>query len=121
MSYKIYPLTKTDLNYEGYEIKINGARVMPDTARVSAVPFNRRWPGHQRSIDQTELINFVSLETDEALTFEIKPKMPYEKVIIRPQSLGIVPQPATDGTITFTLPKAAYFTVEPYGRHNALH
>ena len=121
MSYKIYPLTKTDLNYEGYEIKINGARVMPNTARVSAVPFNRRWPGHQRSIDQTELINFVSLETDEALTFEIKPRMPYEKVIIRPQSLGIVPQLATDGTITFTLPKAAYFTVEPYGRHNALH
>jgi len=121
MSFKVYPVTQTQMNYEGYEIIVNGKSVKSNTARVSAMPFNRRWPGHQRSIDQTELINFLSLETDEALTFEIRPKEKFEKVVIRPQSLGIEPEITEDGRIIFTLEKASYFTVEPYGRHNALH
>ncbi|MBR5308411.1 MAG: hypothetical protein IKU43_06545 [Clostridia bacterium] len=121
MSHKVYPITKTDLFTENYKIKINGKEYLPDTARVSAYPFNRRWPGHQRSIDQTELVNFLNLETDEALSFEITPKIPFDKVEIRPKSLGIKPEITADGRILFTLPKAAYFTVEPYGRQNALH
>ncbi len=120
MSYKIYPITPTHLSHDGYQIKINGVSVSANTARVSAFPFNRRWPGHQRSLDQTELINFLSLETDEPLTFEITPKMPFENVVIRPTTLGITPE-VKDGKIIFTLPTASYFTVEPYGRTNALH
>lgn len=121
MSYKVYPITQTELCYEGYEVKINGEKVLSNVARVSAMPFNRRWPGHQRSLDQTELINFLSLETDEPLKFEIKPLEAFEKVVIRPVSLGIEPEITQDGRIVFTLDKPAYFTVEPYGRHNALH
>ena len=121
MSYKIYPVTQTELKFEGYEVKINGEKVDTDTARVSKVALNRRWPGHQRTLDQTELCSFVSLETDESLQFEITPKEKFEKVDIRPKSLGIEPKITPDGKVVFTLPKAAYFTVEPYGRHNALH
>ena len=91
MSYKSYPVTKTNLNYEGYEVKINGQKVVLDTARVSKEPFNRRWPGHQRSMDQSELINFLCLEADEPIEFEITPKDSFEKVEIRPKSLGIKP------------------------------
>lgn len=120
MSCNIYTVTKTDIYTENYIVKVNGKQVPLNTARVSAMPFNRRWPGHQRSIDQTELVNFLSLETDEVLEFEIIPKVSFEKVEIRPSSLGIKPE-ISDGNIKFTLPKAAYFTVEPYGRHNALH
>jgi len=121
MSYRVYNITETELNYDGYEIKINGIDVKPDTARVSAMPFNRRWPGHQRSKEQTEMINFLSLETDEELTFDIKPKETFNEVVIRPLSLKINPEITEDGRIVFTLKKSAYFTVEPYGRHNALH
>ena len=121
MSHKIYPVTKAEDCVEDYEVKINGISVIPDTARVSAVPFNRRWPGHQRGIEQTELINFISFETDEKTEFEIKPKKPSENVIIRPLSLGIKPEVKSDGTICFTLEKPSYFTVEPFGRNNALH
>ncbi len=121
MSYKVYDVTKTELNYEGYEVKINGEEVQLNTARVSAFPFNRRWPGHQRSKDQTELINFLSLETNEELRFEIKPKEDFEDVVIRPKSLGITPEITEDKRIIFTLKKPAYFTVEPFGRRNALH
>ena len=120
MSCNIYTVTQTDIYTENYIVKVNGKQVSLNTARVSAMPFNRRWPGHQRSIDQTELVNFLSLETDEVLEFEIIPKVPFEKVEIRPKSLGIKPE-ISDGKINFTLTKAAYFTVEPYGRQNALH
>ena len=120
MSFNAYLITKTELQTDAYKIKINGSLYEPDTARVSAVPFNRRWPGHQRSVDQTELVNFIGLETDEALSFEIEPREPFENVIIRPLSLGIKPE-IREGKIFFTLRGAAYVTVEPYGRHNALH
>lgn len=121
MSYKVYPVTETELSHEGYEVKINGQTVKTNTARVSAMPFNRRWPGHQRSVDQTELVSFLSLETDEVLHFEIRPLQPFQEVKIRPLSLGISPRITTDGSICFTLEKPAYFTIEPFGRENALH
>lgn len=121
MSYKLYPVVKTDLLCDDYSVKINGNEVSLDTARVSSVPFNRRWPGHQRQIEQTEIIQFLSLSTDEALTFEITPRFPFKEVKIRPRALGIIPEITADGKIVFTLDKPAYFTVEPYGRNHALH
>lgn len=120
MSYKIYPVTKTLQTCEDYTVKINGKEVELDTARVSSRPFNRRWPGHQRQIEQSHLVNFLSLASDEELFFEITPKKAFEKVDIRPRSLGVTPV-VEDGTIRFSVNKNAYFTVEPYGRDNALH
>ena len=120
MSYHLYPVIQTELRCEDYTVKVNGTEVVLDVARVSAVPFNRRWPGHQRQMDQSEVISFLSLATDEALTFEISPKEPFEQVNIRPKSLGITPE-VKNGKIVFTLEKPAYFTVEPYGRNHALH
>jgi len=117
----IYPVTKTDIQCDDYKVKVNSKEVELNTARVSAVPFNRRWPGHQRGLEQTELVNFLSLENDEAVTYEITPPKPFEKVAIRPRSLGVTPEITDDGRIIFTLEKPAHFTVEPYGRNNALH
>ncbi len=118
---QLYPVQPTECSYAGYTVRINGNPVPLDTARVSAFPYNRRWPGHQRTLDQTELVNFLNLATDEPLTFEITPPEAFTEVKIRPQSLGIVPKITPDGNIRFTLPRPAYFTVEPYGRRNALH
>ncbi len=120
MSYKVYPAIKVADDCTNYEVKINGKAVELNTARVSAVPFNRRWPGHQRQKSQTELVNFLSYEADESVTFEIIPKKPFKNVIIRPLSLGIKPQ-ISDGKITFTMDKPAYISVEPYGINNVLH
>ena len=122
MSLTVYPVTQTALQCQEYTVKVNGAPVALNSARVSAIPFNRRWPGHQRDISQTELVNFLSLETDEPVTFEITPTADFDEsaVVVRPRSLGITPL-CRDGKITFTLPKAAYLTVEPFGRNRALH
>ena len=121
MSIKIYPVADTELSHDGYQVKLNGQFVKLDTARVSAVPLNRRWPGHQRSTEQTELCNFLSFAMDEPVSFEILPKEPFESVTVRPRSLGIEPVITEEGAIRFTLDRPAFFTVEPYGRHNALH
>jgi hypothetical protein len=120
MSYQIYPVTETELKCNDYRVTVNGKEAPLNTARVSAVPFNRRWPGHQRQIEQSEPIQFLSLATNESLTLEITPNAPFESVTIRPQSLGIVSK-IENGTIKITLEKPAYFTVEPYGRNRALH
>lgn len=120
MSYKIYPVTPTELKCDDYSVKINGKEVDLDTARVSTRPFNRRWPGHQRDIDQSHPVNILNLASDEELLFEVTPKKPFEKVEIRPRSLGVTPV-VENGVIKFSIKKNAYFTVEPYGRDNALH
>ena len=120
MSYRIYPVVSTEMTCDDYSVKVNGAEASLNTARVSAVPFSRRWPGHQRTLEQTEIIQFLSLATDEPLSFEITPKKPFEEVKIRPKSLGITPA-VENGSIKFTLDKPAYFTVEPHGRSHALH
>ncbi len=120
MSVRVYPVTRTETDCRDYTIKINGCPVELNTARVSAIPFNRRWPGYQRDIAQSELVNFLSFATDEPVTFEITPRMPFTDAVIRPRALGITPE-VRDGKIRFTLEKPAYFTVEPYGRNHALH
>ena len=123
MSYRIYPVINCGPECNDYEVKVNGAEAELNTARVSAIPFNRRWPGHQRDISQTETVQFLSMCSDEAIEFEITPREPFDpsKLKIRPRSLGIKPTVTEDGRIRFTLPKAAYLTVEPYGRNRALH
>jgi len=121
MAINLYPVTKTGDCCADYEVRVNGQPVELNTARVSAVPLNRRWPGHQREREQSELINFLSLSADEPLRFEITPKTPFEQAVIRPRSLGIEPETDKAGTIRFTLDRPACFTVEPYGRNRALH
>lgn len=120
MSYYVYPVINTDNACDDYTVRVNGKEVELNTARASAVPFNRRWPGHQRQIEQSEIIQFLSIETDEPLIFEIFPKVPFDSVRLRPKSLGITPD-VENGRIKFTIDKPAYFTVEPYGRNHALH
>lgn len=122
MSAKLYPVSQTYLSCTDYTVTVDGIAAQLDTARESAVPFNRRWPGYQRAIDQTGLHNFLSLEVSGPTEFSVTPTAPFdpEQVVIRPRSLGITPR-IENGTISFTLPRAACFTVEAYGRQKALH
>ena len=123
MSVRVYPVTKTEPVCEDYRVKINGREMELNSARVSAVPFNRRWPGHQRQIEQTELINFASFATDGPFELEVIPKEPFDaaKLAVRPLDSGITCTVTEAGTIWLQVPGAMYFTVEPYGRNRALH
>lgn len=123
MSLNVYPVTETEefAGEEQWSVLVNGVPVRHDFARVSSYPLNRRWPGHQRELYQTEIAPFLLLAADEAVTFTVKPPFPVEKAVVRPASLGVKPAVAPDGEITFTIPRPAYFTLETAGRHRALH
>ncbi len=120
MSCKVYPVTQTELFCDDYEVKISGEAVSLNSARVSAHPFNRRWPGHQRGIEQSELINFLSFETDGPVTLEITPKESFDDFCVRPKESGARAHREGD-RIILELSGAGYYTVEPYGRSRALH
>jgi len=120
MGANIYPVQPVFEESAGYQVKVNGNEAALNQARVSACPYNRRWPGHQRTKDQTEIIDFLSMEAEGPVDMEIEAPEPFERVVIRPLGLGI--EPEIEGkTIRFTLEKPGYVTVEPYGRKNALH
>ena len=88
--------------------------------QVSALPFNRRWPGHQRSEDQRETAYFISFDMDEPVTVIVKPDRVFQNVVIRPSAAKI--QPAIqDGALTFVIERCGGYTVELDGYHQALH
>lgn len=103
-----------------FSLTANGLHVPVHGARVSAMPFNRRWPGHQRSADQSEPAYFASLETDEPVQIRVAPKKAFRDVVVRPLSRGITPR-VQDGAIEFTVTQPGGYTVELDGFHNALH
>ena len=121
MAYQIYPVTRVLPDTGDYRVLVNGCEVSLDTARVSAVPFNRRWPGHQRGEEQTELISFLSLATDGPIEIEVYTREPFDRVEIRPRTARLSYEVTERGSILIHLDEAQYFTVEPYGRNRALH
>jgi len=118
LPYKIYSTPESIHNY--YSVYVKDTLVPLHEARVSAYPFNRRWPGHQRPVEQSELAYFVSFEMDEPVQIKICPQKSFKEVIIRPMSKGICPE-VVNGTIYFTLSKSGGYTVELDGYHHALH
>jgi hypothetical protein len=87
---------------------------------VSAYPYNRRWPGHQRTTDQRETAYFARLMADGPVTFRYTPARAFSDCTVRPLSAKVTPV-VKDGTVTFTLPHAGGYSVELDGPHNALH
>lgn len=120
MPANIYPVPGGRETSELYQLTVDGASAPVLAARVSAVPFNRRWPGHQRSPDQAEQAAYAMFETDGPVKITVKPQKAFRDVVIRPLSKGV--EPTIDGgQITFTLPGPGGYTLELDGYHNALH
>lgn len=121
----IHPYTKSKMPIVepvsgDYTVTVNGTPVPVYTARISRFPFNREWPGHQRPLDQTELVSFVNLVSDESLTLAVTTTRPHKEVRLKPYSKGITPVEA-NGTITFTLPQHGQFVLECDGYHGCLY
>ena len=48
-----------------YLVKVNGKETNLEEVRVSAMPFNRRWPGKQRDISQSETAYGLHSESED--------------------------------------------------------
>ena len=119
-----YPSDAELINFklynDDYTVEINGKEYKTRDCRVSAMPFNRPWPGHQREFDQSESAAFISIYSNEAVTLRVKYKRGLENPVIRPASKGV--KVKMDGDVAeFTLTEHKGYVLESAGEHHALH
>ena len=122
MYYHIPSVPAEELS-DQYAVFIGEDRVPVRKARVSAVPFNTWWPGHQRTLDQTEMSAFASFEMTEGEPLTVKVvclKVGVGHVDIKPTCFGITPK-VEGQVISFTLDRPRHFTVEINDVHHVLH
>ena len=117
---RVYSISLGEAQSSQWRVQVDGADAPVRMARVSAYPINRRWPGHQRSVEETEIAGFVQFETDGETRVRVVPRDMGREVVIRPLSRGVQPE-IRDGAIEFTLPGPGQYTVEMDGSHRALH
>ena len=117
---EVYPVPEGERIYGGYAVTVDGAKAPVSEVRCSAVPFNRRWPGHQRQIDQTELCGMVRFAFDGKATVSVTADRDFGTAKVRPLSRGVALR--RDGrTVTFDLTRPGGYSVEFDGCHSNLH
>ncbi|MBQ9545568.1 MAG: right-handed parallel beta-helix repeat-containing protein [Clostridia bacterium] len=105
---------------DDFEVRVNGLPCPVRACRVSAMPFNRVWPGKQRDISQTEIASYVTFCSDGDVELEVLSKKKIEKAVLRP--LSCCEQPKIEGdTLRFRLRKTGGYSLEINGVHNNLH
>jgi hypothetical protein len=118
-SLRVYSLPRGEVA-ASVSITAGGLPLPVSQCYVSAYPYNRRWPGHQRTTDQREVAYFARLAADGPVVFRYTPARAFSACVVRPLSARVTPT-VKDGTICFTLPRLGGYTVELDGVHNALH
>ncbi|MBR6772742.1 MAG: right-handed parallel beta-helix repeat-containing protein [Clostridia bacterium] len=117
---RVYDFAPEEKEYTDLEVWADGKRVPLYEARVSKYPINRRWPGYQRSKEQTEIASFALLGADGGFELAVKSDRDIEKVTVRPLSRGVAAV-WKDGVISIRIPGAGFYTVEINDHHRALH
>ena len=105
-----------------YKVFIGDKEVPVYTCRISKYPFNSWWPGHQRPINQTDVVSFVNLVCDEEVQIKVQPltKTAYERIMVKPYSKGVVATKDGD-KIVFTLKENGGYVFELDDYHNLLY
>ena len=105
-----------------YKVYVNGQEVPVYSCRISAYPFNTWWPGHQREIDQTEIVSYVNLVSDEKIKIEVEPltKTVYNRIMVKPYSKGVTTEKIGD-RVVFTLKENGGYVFELDDYHGLLY
>ena len=105
-----------------YKVYVNGEEASVYTCRISAYPFNTWWPGHQRPVNQTEIVSYVNLISDEEIRIEIEPltKVAYERIMVKPYSKGIKTE-KINNRIVFSLKENGAYVFELDDYHGLLY
>lgn len=106
--------------YTKIALTAGGERIAPTACRVSALPFNTPWPGHQRPLSQSEVSGFVRIVADEPVEIEAEPREGFSAASVRPLSKGVCPR-RHGKKVCFTLEEAGQYVLEFDGEHTALH
>ena len=117
---KIAPVPISEKMCERFSVTLNGECAPVSAARVSAMIFNCGWPGHQRSLDQTEIAGFVRAESNDCVKVEVRLHEEIKEVCVRPLSKKIrVKQ--TEDALSFMLPGPGQYVLEVNGEHECLN
>ena len=115
-----YSVPESERLYGGFYVTVDGAKTPVSEVRCSAIPFNRRWPGHQRQIDQTELCGMVRFAFEGKASVAVTPDHDFKEVKVRPLSRGVTVR-REGRTVTFDIERPGGYSVEFDGYHNNLH
>jgi len=116
---KIHTFPKDESKSNLYSVEINSKPVLCEFARVSAMPFNMPWPGHQRDLSQTEEAAFISFEGDKNVKIKVT-AAEVKTAVIRPLAKNVKPV-INENTVEFSLAEYGGYVLEINGQHNALH
>ena len=117
---QVYPVPDGERTYPGYAVEVDGEKAPVSEVRCSAMPFNRRWPGHQRQIEQTELCGMVRFAFAGSATVSVTAARDFKEVKIRPLSRNVA-FCRKGRTVTFDITRPGGYSVEFDGYHNNLH
>ena len=117
---QVYPVPEGERLYSGYTVKVDGAEAPVSEVRCSAMPFNRRWPGRQRQIEQTELCGMVRFAFGGKATVAVTAEKDFGTVKIRPLSRNVAFR-REGRTVVFDIVRPGGYSVEFDGCHNNLH
>jgi len=93
-----HPFPPYEAQSSRYHVTVDGTDAPLHCARVSAYPFNRCWPGHQRPVEQTELAYFVQYETDGPTVVTVQNVKAFAAVAVNPVSAGVTAERTEDST-----------------------
>ncbi|MBQ9735242.1 MAG: hypothetical protein IJV96_00465 [Clostridia bacterium] len=95
-----------------YTVRIGDEEIPAYSCRISAYPFNRIWPGHQRPVSQTVPASFVNIVADESVTLSVTSHLDEAKMILKPRRAE--ERLVQDGnTVTFTLTEPGGYALLP--------
>lgn len=122
---RIYGVMKKILGYcerrrQMYSVKVNGNVAKLKPVRVSAIPFNRTWPGHQRDVSQSEVAYVLHLEDNGPVEISVASDSHIDDVKIRPQSKNICVD-KNENCVNFCLREHGQYALEINGTHHAIH
>ena len=117
---QIYPVPESERIYPGYAVEVDGEKTPVSEVRCSAMPFNRRWPGRQRQIEQTELCGMVRFAFSGRATVAVTAAKDFKTMKIRPLSRNVAFH-RKERTVTFDIHRPGGYSVEFDGYHNNLH
>ena len=117
---QVYSVPEGERIYSGYAVEVDGAKAPVSEVRCSAMPFNRRWPGHQRQIEQTELCGMVRFAFSGKASVSVTAAKDFKTVKIRPLSRNVAFH-QKGRTVTFDIHRPGGYSVEFDGYHNNLH
>ncbi len=106
--------------FSDWTVTVNGTPARVEMCRVSALPFNTPWKGHQRPLSQTEEGGFLRIVADETVHVRATHCRPLSRATVRPLSKNVTVK-VQRNEVSFSLPQAGQYVLEGNDEHGALH